>query len=375
MYTRQLEVAIAERLKKIKKTVIVIGPRQTGKTTLIHNIIGNSSTVLFLDGDDPSVRKQLTDISTENLRQLIGKHEVVFIDEAQRIPNIGLTMKIIHDQIGDIQLYASGSSALELNQEIKEPLTGRKWEYQLYPISWKELMDHNDNYLKTMNQLEHRLIYGMYPDVVNNLGDERDILNQLTSSYLYKDILEYKGMRKSDVLDSLLRALAFQVGNEVSYNELSNLIGIDKNTVQSYISLLEQVFVIYRLPPFSRNLRNEIKTTRKIYFYDTGIRNALISNFNTMDFRQDKGVLWENFLLNERMKQNEYQSRYVNNYFWRTKQKQEIDLIEERDGRLFAYEFKYSTHKKVKAPITFTKAYPDAEFKVITPDNFMDFVV
>lgn len=261
-----------------------------------------------------------------------------------------------------------------MNQKINEPLTGRKWEYQLFPISWKELQDHTNNYLKTLQQLEQRLIYGMYPDVVMNTREEKNILKQLASSYLYKDILGYEGMRKPEVLDSLLRALAFQLGNEVSYNELSKLVGVDKNTIQNYISLLEKTFVIYRLSPFSRNLRNEIKTTRKIYFYDNGVRNALISNFNSLEFRQDKGALWENFLMSERMKQNEYQDRYANSFFWRTKQQQEIDLIEERDGKLYAYEFKYSNNKKTKAPITFTKAYPDTEYSVINQDNFIDFV-
>ncbi len=374
MLTRQISKNIISRLKKLKKTIVVIGPRQTGKTTLIKTIIGQSRKNLFLDGDDLQVRERLANANTEILRQIIGEAKVVFIDEAQRIHNIGLTLKIIHDQFPKVQLYASGSSALELNQEINEPLTGRKWEYQLYPISWKELQDHTNNYLKSLQQLEQRLIYGMYPDVVTNVGQEKIILKELTSSYLYKDILEYNGMRKPEILQNLLRALAFQLGNEVSYNELSKLVGVDKNTIQSYIHLLEMTFVIYRLSPFSRNLRNEIKTTRKIYFYDNGVRNALISNFNSLEFRQDKGALWENFLMTERMKQNEYQDRAVNSFFWRTKQQQEIDLIEERDGKLFAYEFKYSNKKKVKAPITFTKAYPDAEYQVIDQDNFIDFV-
>ena len=352
----------------------MIGPRQVGKTTLIKNIIDRSSDVLFLDGDDPLIREALVDVGTEKLRQIIGNAKVVFIDEAQRITNIGLTLKIIHDQFPEVQLYASGSSALDLNQKINEPLTGRKWEYRLFPISWKELQDDTNNYLKTLQQLEQRLIYGMYPDVVNNIGDEKDILKQLTSSYLYKDILGYEGMRKPEILDSLLRALAFQLGNEVSYNELSKLIGVDKKTIQNYINLLEKTFVIYRLAPFSRNLRNEIKTTRKIYFYDNGVRNALISNFNSLEFRQDKGALWENFLMTERMKQNEYQDRSVSSFFWRTKQQQEIDLIEERDGKLYAYEFKYPNNKTTKPPITFTNAYPDTEYLVIDHDNFIDFV-
>src|SRR5699024_8310537 len=256
---------------------------------------------LFLNGDDPSVRKLLADVNLEQLKNIIGTHHTVFIDEAQRIKNIGLTLKSITDQLKGIEILVSGSSAFELNNQTKEPLTGRKWEYRLFPISWAEFQS-SMGYLKAEQQLELRVIFGMYPEVINHLGEEREILKQLTESYLYKDILSYGGIRKPEVLEKLLRALAFQIGSEVSYNKLSQLVGIDKKTVATYIDLLTQAFVIFKLPSFSRNLRNEIKSNQKIYFYDTGVRNMVIGNLDPIEIRQDKGSLWENFVIVERLK-------------------------------------------------------------------------
>ncbi|MFY0599731.1 MAG: ATP-binding protein [Cyclobacteriaceae bacterium] len=373
MISRQLFELIEK--KTVKKAVIILGPRQTGKTTLINRLVsGKKEGFLFLNGDDPFIRQELTNANTEKIKQVIGKKTVVFIDEAQRIQNIGLTLKIITDTMTHVQLYVTGSSAFDLNHEVKEPLTGRKWEFNLYPISWKEFHDHV-GFIQAKQELERRIIYGMYPEVINQKEDEIDVLTQLTSSYLYKDVLSIAGIRKPESIEKLLKALAFQIGNEVSYNELSNLIGIDKNTVNTYLDVLEKTYVIFRLQPFSRNLRNEISTTRKIYFYDTGLRNSLISNFSPLNLRQDKGALWENFVISERKKQNHYQRRHVNSYFWRTKQQQEIDYLEESDGMIRAFEFKASETKKVRQPKTFKNAYPDSSFEIISMQEFHDFIV
>lgn len=303
MIKRDLEEQIKNRFGT-GKVILLIGPRQVGKTTLFNTIL-EGKEFLFLNGDDPTVRRLLSDPNLEQLKNIIGDSKIVFIDEAQRINNIGLTLKLITDQLKSVQLLFSGASAFELNNQTQEPLTGRKWEYQLYPISWNEF-ELDVGYLKAEQQLELRVIYGMYPEVINNFGDEKEILKQLTDSYLYKDILSYGGIRKPEVLEKLLRALAFQIGNEVSYNELAQLLGIDKKTVASYIDLLCQAYVIYKLPSFSKNLRNEIKTNQKIYFYDTGVRNMIIGDLSSMDIRQDKGSLWENFLISERIKFNAF---------------------------------------------------------------------
>jgi predicted AAA+ superfamily ATPase len=372
MIKRSLEKLIKER-QGSRKAIVLLGPRQTGKTTLIEHIIKDESSTLFLDGDDSEVRLKLENRNTEELKRIIGKNQIVFIDEAQRIKNIGLTLKIIIDQLKPQQLFVSGSSALELADEINEPLTGRKWEYMLYPISWNELQEHV-GYLKAIQQFETRLIFGSYPDVIINKGDEIDILKQLAGSYLYKDLLVYEGIKKPQILEKLLRALAFQLGSEVSYNELARLVQIDKNTVQTYIDLLEKAYVIFRLHPFSRNLRTEISSSRKIYFYDNGIRNALISNFNQIELRNDIGTLWENFLISERKKFLEYNRLYCNTYFWRTKYQQEIDYIEERNGKLYAFEFKWNAKKKQKFPKSFVDAYENIETKVISRDNFVEFL-
>jgi predicted AAA+ superfamily ATPase len=360
-------------LKKKGKAIIVLGPRQSGKTTLMNEITDPMENKLLLNCDDPLVRELLENANTERLRQIIGKHQVVFIDEAQRIKNIGLTLKIMTDQFKNVQLYVSGSSSFELANEINEPLTGRKWEYMLFPVSWEELQDHFD-YLRSLQQLEQRILFGMYPEVITSSGFEQEVLKQITDSYLYKDILSFKGIRKPEVIIKLLKALAFQTGNEVSYNELGNMLQIDKNTISNYIDLLEKAFIVFRLQPFSRNLQNEISTNRKIYFYDNGIRNALIANFNPLSMRQDTGALWENFLISERVKYIHYYQMFVNQYFWRTKQQQEIDYLEERDGKLFIYEFKWNPKAKVKFPETFLKTYGNVETKIIHKDNFQEFL-
>ncbi len=352
------------------KTIVLLGPRQVGKTTLIRKCL-EGKDFLFLDGDDPEIHDLLDNAGVSKLKAIIGKHPWVFIDEAQRIKNIGLIAKMITDQLKEVQLLLSGSSALEISQSTQEPLTGRKFEYLLLPISWEEFEDHA-GYVEASAQLEERLIYGMYPDVISHRSEAREILKQLSSSYLYKDVLSLTGIKKPDLLDKLLKALALQLGNEVSYNELARLLEIDKVTVAKYIDLLEKAFIVFRLNSFSRNQRNEIKNNRKIYFYDNGIRNMIINNLNPLEVRADKGALWENFLVSERIKLQSYHQVYCNNYFWRTVQKQEIDFIEEVNGQLTAYEFKWNSRGKHKIPAAFIREY-QASGKVIDKENFREF--
>jgi uncharacterized protein len=370
MINRIIEPKIIAKMGK-GKAIIIVGPRQVGKTTLIENIL-KSEARLFLDADDPTVRNLLTNPNTEQLKNIIGKNKIVFIDEAQRVENIGITLKIITDKFKDVQLLVSVSSAFELKTKINEPLTGRKWEYQLFPISWKEFED-NIGFVKAEQQLEMRLIYGMYPDVINNTEEAFEVLKELANSYLYKDILAFGNIRKPEILEKLLQALALQMSSEVSYNELSQLLGIDKNTVSNYIDILEEAFVIFKLKSFSRNLRNEIKTNQKIYFYDNGIRNMVIGNLNALDLRQDKGALWENFLISERMKKNRYENKLTQSYFWRTTQQQEIDYVEDNAGKITGYEIKWSEKAKVKIPKVFNVMY-ETEIMVLTKENFRSFL-
>ncbi len=373
MISRLLENIILQKIGR-KKALIILGARQTGKTTLIKKILTeNSEPTLLLNADLPAVQQQLKNPSINELKQVFGKSKLIFIDEAQRIKDIGITLKIIVYEIPDVQLIVTGSSAFELSNTVNEPLTGRKLEYRLFPVSWKELVDYT-NYLESLSQLQHRIIFGMYPDVINNLGEEKETLLNLTERYLYKDIIAFQQLRKPEFVQKLLQALAFQVGNEVSYNELSNLLQIDRKTIIHYIDLLEKAFVIFRLPSFCRNLRKELSSKIKIYFYDTGIRNALIGDYRTFELRNDKEALWENFLVAERKKANHYNLRYVNSYFWRTHQKQEIDYIEEADGELQAFEFKWNKNAKFKLPKTFSDAYKNVKAELVTSDNFHNFL-
>jgi len=371
MYNRILNNIIIKRANK-GKAIIVIGPRQAGKTTLLKTIL-NSTDYLSLDADNPIVRDTLTNPNTEQLKTIIGKHKIVFIDEAQRIENIGITLKIITDQFTEIQLYVSGSSSFDLQNVLTEPLTGRKWEFELFPVSWEEY-EEKHGFLHAEQNIENRIVFGFYPDVLNNTGDEKIILKQLVNSYLYKDVLSLSGIRKPYILEKLVKALAFQIGSEVSYNELSQIVGVDKNTISKYILLLEQAFIVFRLPAYSRNLRNEIKHNQKIYFYDTGIRNAVIGNFTPFSSRIDKGALWENFLIAERLKQNKYKDTFAQMYFWRTKQQQEVDFVEEIDNKLIGFEFKWIARSNTTLPRTFVNTYK-AETMIVDKSNFRKFVV
>jgi uncharacterized protein len=370
MFVRTIEDTIREKVNG-GKAIVLVGARQVGKTTLLNQIL-TGKDYLFLDADDPATRSLLKSPTTEQLRTLIGNYKFVFLDEAQRIPGIGLTLKIITDQFKMIQLFVSGSSSFDLGNELNEPLTGRKWEYELFPISWEEYEDKIGT-LKSEQQIENRLLYGFYPEVINNQGNERETLKNLVNSYLYRDILAFSEIRKSEVLEKLLQALALQMGSEVNYNEISQLIGINKVTVQKYIEILEKGYIVFRLNSFSRNIRNEIKQNRKIYFYDNGIRNMIIGNFSQLDLRVDKGALWENFLVSERRKQNIYKDTFARMYFWRTKQQQEIDFVEEANGQITGFEFKWS-NKKTRLPQNFIDTYK-AEVQVIDRANFRKFVI
>lgn len=355
------------------KIIVLMGARQVGKTTLFDSVVSGSSNVLRLNCDNYDDRSDLENKTSTELRQLMGNHEVVIIDEAQRAKNIGLSLKMLADLKLPMQILVTGSSSLTLANEINEPATGRLIEYNLFPLSLVELMQQTSP-REEKRLLEQRMIYGLYPEVVTTPGDAKRILVNLANNYLYRDLLEYRGVKKPEVLQKLVRALALQIGSEVSYNELSRTVGVDKATVESYIDLLEKCFVVFRLPAYSSNLRSEIKRGRKIYFYDNGIRNALLSNFAPLELRDDVGMLWENMMVSERIKRNSYSRSYAQMYFWRTQQQQEVDLIEEQDGRLTAFEFKWNTKKKAKLPKTFIDNYPNTDFKVISPDNYVEFV-
>ncbi len=374
MYKRTLQDLIQQRMEK-GKAVIMYGPRQVGKTTVLHLLLDGRNDVLWLNGDETDVRALFEDITSTRLKTIIGSRRVVVIDEAQRIKNIGLVMKLITDNLPEVQLIATGSSSFELANDIQEPLTGRKKEFQLFPLSFSELVEAN-GWIDERRLLPHRLVFGSYPDVINHAGEEPEVLTELADSYLYKDILSFDRIKKSDKLVKLLQALAFQIGSMVTYNDLAQICGLDVKTVESYVQLLEQAFVIFRLGSYSRNLRNELKFSRKIYFWDCGIRNAVIGNFQQIEMRQDseRGFLFENYLISERMKSLRYAKSYANSYFWRTSAKQEIDYIEEKDGGLTAYEFKWNPKKHPSAPTSFINAYPDAVFKVVTSNNYDEFV-
>jgi predicted AAA+ superfamily ATPase len=356
------------------KTLLIFGPRQSGKTTLLELLARETDEkTLLMNCDEPDVRKSLTDATSVQLKKLIGNARIVMIDEAQRVKNAGVTLKLIHDNLRNVQLIATGSASLELSGELQEPLTGRATELLLLPLSTEELVCHSD-VLSEKRSLESRMLFGMYPAVINEPGEEKKNLNSLSGNFLYKDIFTFQDVRKPEIIENLLEALALQTGSEVSYHELGNELGIDQVTVRRYIDLLEKSYIIFRLRAFSRNVRNEIRKSRKIYFYDNGIRNALISNFRQVNLRTDRGALWENFMVSERIK-------YLNNhqidcrrYFWRTTQQQEIDYIEEHDGSLAAYEFKWSGKKTNKLPLTFARSYPLATSTMITPDSYLDFL-
>ncbi len=373
MIKRKLQKNITERFFK-GKAIIITGARQVGKTTLLNMLTeGEQNNSVYLNCDEPDIRSLLTDATSTKLKSIVGSKKFVLIDEAQRVKNIGITLKLFVDQLKECQVIVTGSSALELSNEISEPLTGRKYEFNLYPFSWSELVDAN-GYIETNRLLEERILYGMYPEITQTTNNKKELLKNLAESYLFKDVLAFKDLRKPELLEKLIKSLALQIGNQVSYHELSKSLKVDNETIARYIELLEKAFVIFRLSPYSRNLRSEITRMRKVYFFDTGIRNVLINNFNPLELRQDTGALWENFLISEKLKNNKNGNKDVNMYFWRTQQQQEIDYLEEYNNQLFAYEFKWSSKSKKIIPKTFLNAYPNSTAQFIDKENFNTFL-
>ncbi|MGW8122826.1 ATP-binding protein [Roseivirga echinicomitans] len=357
------------------KALIIYGPRQVGKTTFVELLLESETTkaVLRLNGDDADTRSLLTSPNLSMLQALIGKNKILFIDEAQRIVNIGVLIKIITDRIKDVQVIATGSSSFELANHINEPLTGRKYEMLLLPLAYQELVDYSD-FLTESRLTEQRLIYGAYPEIITNPTDASEHLKLLAESYLYKDLFTLDKIKKPQLLQKIARALALQVGSEVSVTEIGRLVAADNKTVEKYINLLEMAFVVFTLPALSRNVRNEIKKGRKIYFYDNGILNAVSGNFMPLQNRKDVGALWENYLVSERLKWQYFQQKGFNNYFWRTTQQQEIDFIEETTEDLNAFEFKWNDKATSRFSTTFLNAYPNAKTMLVTPETRHEFL-
>ena len=359
------------------KVLVLLGARRVGKTLFLKNLTENhfKEPLLFFNGEDLSTAAVLEERTIENYKRLIGDTKLMIIDEAQKIPEIGLKLKLMVDHIDGLKIIVTGSSVFDMTNKLGEPLTGRKYSFNLYHFAQMEFSGY-ENMIETRSRLEERLIFGNYPelsDIKSNNG-KADYLKEVINSYLLKDILEIDGVRNSAKMLNLLRLVSFQIGKPVSLEELGRQLGISRNTVERYLDLLSKVFVIYRIPGFSRNLRNEVAKTAEWYFYDNGIRNALITNLNPLSLRNDTGELWENYVLAERIKFQAYTGMLVNNYFWRTYQQQEIDWIEEREGKLFAYEIKWSNRKKSKIPGAWAAGYPESEFKTITPENYLDWV-
>jgi len=363
-------------LFKKGKVSIFYGARRVGKTSLIQKLLSNKSSKIFNgSGDDIELSQILSSQSEARILSAFKNYDIVFIDEAQEIPNVGKGLKILIDHSPNMMVIATGSSSFDLSNAVGAPLTGRSFTFQLFPISMLEIAAQFGNF-EIIKNLENYLIYGTYPEVLSARNKEEKIkyLTTLRNSYLFKDILSLDNVRNSSKLIDLLRLIAFQIGHEVSLSELANNLGIAKQTVARYLDLLEKTFIIKKVSGFSRNLRKEINKSQRYYFYDNGIRNAVINNFNPLTMRNDQGMIWENFLFMERLKKQAYQSIYSNNYFWRTYDKKEIDLVEEREGKLFGFEFKYGT-KKIKPPKLWLETYENASWEVINSENFLGFVV
>lgn len=376
MITRLIEDSISKTLAK-GKAITIVGPRQVGKSTLAKAVIPKDASVLELNGDNSDVQSMFVNVNETILKLLIGNNDFIFVDEAQKIKNIGNMLKIVADKLKGVRLIVTESSAFKLTSTVNESLTGRKREFKLYPLSFKEMVDHT-SLLEEQRMLEHRMIYGYYPEVVTSPGEEDVILKDIIDSYLYKDILEENQISKPDRLVKLVQALAFQIGSTVSANELAGLVGIDAKTIERYIEILEKSFIIYTLPSYARNQRNELKFSRKLYFWDMGIRNGIIGNMAPVNMRspEEIGHIWENFIITERIKRNTYAGRtFVQHYFWRTQQKKEIDLIEIENGSMVGFEIKRKAGKKVASPAQFAQAYLDAKFECITPSEVAEFLL
>ncbi len=375
LIVRQIEDQVINHLRP-NKVVVLLGPRRVGKTVLIRQVLDRlSEPFLLLHGEDMDIRRQLERRSTQHYKNLLGDKSLLVIDEAQKIPDIGNILKLMVDTISGIKIIATGSSAFDLEKFTGEPLTGRKTTFNLLALSEKEL-DQTEGVFQKQTNMRHRLVYGNYPELIHipNLNEQKVYLDELIQSYLLKDILEFDLVRNSDKILQLLRLLAFQVGGEVSHTELGTQLGMSKNTVDRYLDLLSKVYIIHSVGAWSRNLRKEIVKSKRWYFYDNGIRNALIGNMNPIENRDDIGKLWENYIISERVKFQKYSKMLVYNYFWRTYDQQEIDWVEDREGKLHAYEFKWNPKRKAKFPKAFARAYPDSVFEVINSDNYYDWL-
>lgn len=360
------------------KVIILLGARRVGKSELIKELLKKykKEEYLLLNGEDQGAIDLLQEASINNYKRLVRNRKLLVIDEAQKVPEIGRKLKLMIDEIEGLTIIATGSSVFDLSNKLGEPLVGRNYRLQLFPLAQMEYSTFED-LKETKEKLEERLIFGSYPELLSipDWSKKEIYLESLISDYLFKDILEYQGIRKADKIIDLLRLLAFQIGKEVSVSELANnLKGISRNTIENYLDLLSKVFVIYPVKGFSRNLRKEISKSDRWYFYDNGIRNALIKNFNSISLRMDIGMLWENYLMAERIKYNSYSEKRVNSYFWRTYDQQEIDLIEERGEDLNAFEFKWNTNKKTRVPAAWNKNYVNAGFEIVSPSNYLDFI-
>ena len=372
---RAIESHLEQLLGK-NKVLLVMGTRRVGKTFLINAIQQNySNPIVTLNGEDFDVQELLKKRTVANYKRIVGSARLLVLDEAQVIPEIGKILKLMIDSIPHLTILATGSSSFDLLNKAGEPLTGRQIQFNLYPLAQLELKD-TETYVETVHNLEERLVYGSYPELLqlNTYSEKSAYLLQLVQSYLLKDILSFEGIRQADKIVRLLRLIAYQVGSEVSYNELAVQLGISKNTVENYLDLLSKVFIIYRLPAYSTNQRKEVSKSSKWYFFDNGIRNAIINDFHLPALRNDMGALWENYIIAERIKRNSYLKENVRYHFWRNYNQQEIDLVEVKDGKIHAYEFKYSPDKKVKIPAAFAAAYPEASFERISRDNYLDWI-
>lgn len=371
---RELSNLILKKLQP-NKVVILYGARRVGKTMLVKEILANvNEPILRLNGDDINVHDKLSIRSIENYKQILGTYKLLYIDEAQKIPEIGLKLKLMIDEIEGLRIIISGSSSFDIHKNAGEPLTGRKYTFTLYTLSENEYTQIENN-INKMDKIRERLVFGNYPELLQlpDRQDKVDYLNEMISSYLLKDILVYEHIKNSQKIFNLLRLIAFQIGGEVSLQELGIQLGISKNTVEKYLDLLSKVFILHKVEGFSRILRKEITKNSRWYFLDNGIRNAVIANFNPLQARNDIGALWENYMISERLKYQEYRRISSNNYFWRTYEQQEIDWVEERDGSLFGYEFKWK-EEKVKIPTQWKSAYPDASFELININNFSEWL-
>jgi len=372
---RKIEKLILDKVQA-NKVIVISGARRVGKTFLIKKILQECNfEYLFLNGEDLNTHLLLSKRSVENYRQVLGSRKLLVIDEAQKVPEIGEILKLMVDEIEGLHIIVSGSSALDLFNQTGEPLTGRKYSYTLFPFCEAEY-DNAENKVSKPDKLKQRLVFGNYPELLHipDNSDKKQYIAEIINSYLLKDILLFENIKNSSKIINLLRLIAFQIGSEVSYQELGKQLSISKNTVEKYLDLLSKVFIIHKVEGFSRNLRKEISKSSRWYFYDNGIRNAIVANFNQLVVRNDIGLLWENYMISERIKFQQYNRMIVNNYFWRTYDQQEIDWVEERDGTLLAYEFKWG-EKKVKTPGAWSRAYPESEFFVITPTNYHDWLI